>query len=81
MCFISSVCPNFSVGMYVAAQCLKLEFDVNNNSRQYDSHVWLEPVECIVENSGQVVTKPLDVAELREGDQVNITWGGKRKKL
>ena len=54
---------------------------MNNNSRQYDSHMWLEPVECIVENSGQVVTKPLDVAEVREGDQVNIRWGGKIKKL
>ena len=51
----------------------------NNNSKRYDGYVWREPVECIVEHNGQVVTQPLDVADLKEGDQVKVRWGSKSR--
>ena len=52
----------------------------NNNNKRYDDRVWLEPVECIVEHYGQVVTKPLEVADLREGDQVKVKRRAKKGK-
>jgi hypothetical protein len=49
----------------------------NNTSKRYDGRVWLEPVECIMEHNGKMVTQPLDVTIRKEGDSVKVRWGKK----
>ena len=52
----------------------------NNTGKCFNGHIWLEPVESIVEHNGKTVTQPLDVSVLKQGDAVKVRWG-KNKKL
>ena len=58
----------------------KVAVRCENNNKKYDGRVWLEPIECIVEHNGKVVTPPLDKSTLNNGDAVKVRWG-KGKKL
>ena len=52
-----------------------------NDIRKQYNRVWLEPVQRIVEHNGQVVTKLLDIAELRKANQVKVKWGSKFESI